>query len=234
MSTFLQLCQDFVKEYGISESGPSSVTGQTGMLADVVNWIAKSELIVQRKYLNWPHNETDKIITLSDGTNEYSLTDMSITDMGIWREDSFFINPGTVNYRTLTKMDYDEWFSGDYRLGVVTEDEPTRFIIKPGMALAFATTPDTTYTVWAKYFKVNTKMAANTTESTIPSQFHQIIIYRAAMFYAQYMGFPPGVYEESEKNYNIEMSLLEAHSFPEMQQLHTMSSTWDDPKVEVI
>ena len=42
---FLELAKRTSKECGISGEGPSSVAGQSGMNAKVVNWVRKREVI---------------------------------------------------------------------------------------------------------------------------------------------------------------------------------------------
>jgi len=235
MSTFLQQCKDFVKDNGISGSGPSTVVGQTGVFGDVVYWVDRANRAIQSLHNNWGFLEEDLVITLSDDTGDYSLSDMGLTDLGTWKEDSFIINPGTANKKVLKKYDFDKWITSDERAGTYTTQEPENFIIKrPDKALAFKPIPNGTFTVWAKYYKKPVAMTANTDESVIPSQFHDIILYRATMFYARHMGFPSKIYESANEDYKALLSSLESHSLPDSQMRHNIGASWENDRIETV
>ena len=50
---FLDLCQRLVQETGIADGGPATVTGQTGDMARVVDWINDSWLKIQSMRADW-------------------------------------------------------------------------------------------------------------------------------------------------------------------------------------
>lgn len=53
MATYLELCQSVRAQAGISGDGPSSVANQTGIMQDVVRWVAEAYAEIQTKYENW-------------------------------------------------------------------------------------------------------------------------------------------------------------------------------------
>ncbi len=51
--TFLELVQRTASECSVSLTGPSAVTGQTGRLGQVVNWVNSAWMDVQTRHDDW-------------------------------------------------------------------------------------------------------------------------------------------------------------------------------------
>jgi len=184
-STFLELCQLMRQECGVGGSGPSAVTGQTGMLAKLVSWVAAADMDICTKYLDWGFLHSEHSVPTVAGTKDVSAP----SDFGMWDEESFYLNRTTDQYQKLTPVDYFEWRDA-YRNGVKTNAKPTMVIIKPNKDLILEPPPDIEYTLTADYYKTATKMTANTSVSLIPTKFDRLIIARAKMWYAEHENAP--------------------------------------------
>jgi hypothetical protein len=214
-STFLALCQKFPVVTGVAGNIPQAVTGQTGILQKIVNWVADADTTIQGLYQNWNFLRTDgQVITLALGTSEYSLSTLGITDLITWDRKRFVLSPGTAGFVKLKEYDYSEWLDSNDRLGATASNvKPDRVVIKPENSLVFVGPPNDTYTVWASYYSAPTRLAANTDTSPIPTTFENIILYRAKMFYAEYYE-DWDLYKSAEKDYEAELVKLEAAQLP--------------------
>jgi hypothetical protein len=213
MSNFLTLCQKFQEKTGITGSAIASVVNQTGMNSRIVGWIADAAEDVESLWQDWGFLEGKATITLTSGTDEYSLSAMGITDYISWDKERFYINPGAATYRKLSIFPYEEWLDSRERLGVKTNDEPNKVTIKPDHSLVFMNVPDNTYTVWGRYFITPTRMTVNASTSLIPTTYELIIIRQAQMYYADYYE-DPELYNFAEKKYLDLLTRLEAAELP--------------------
>lgn len=185
MSTFLELVQDLQREVGASGDQISSVTGQTGENQRMVRWIQDADFYIQNRWLNWKFLWNQ--VQLNTVTGVVGLA--APTDLNFWDYKTFKINEGGVN-------DEDEpinFVEHDSIKGLIrdtTEAKPATVIVMPDRSLEFEPVPDQVYQIKADYFMKPTKMAANTDVSLIPEEYHQAILGRAMMLYANYEGAP--------------------------------------------
>lgn len=215
MSTYLTLCQKFRRQVGISGSGPTSVTSQTGMNEKIVEWIADADHWVQERWSDWSFLLVPKqIITVPAATNTRTLSDLSITDLARWVKDSFVSGPGADSYNKLSYQDYYEYLQSDRYLGADDTGTIDVVIINPtDNSLIFYPTPTAETTVWASYYKVPTRMSAGTDEPLFPDRFEQIAINRAKMYYSEYIE-DPALYQAAEIRVNELMTRLESVCLP--------------------
>jgi hypothetical protein len=192
MSTFLELCQDFREEAGITGSGPVSVIGQTGEMKRVVNWILKAYKDIQNKHRNWDFLRENFSFETIASTSTYLPTAVSLDELATWKQDTFRI------YRTATGVADEQWLRcwrwdelrDAYLIGPSRSQtgRPTEFAIKPDKSVVFWPAPDAVYTVTGEYFQRAQTMTANADEPLLPEQFHDIIKWRAMMYYGAYEG----------------------------------------------
>jgi hypothetical protein len=190
MANYLELCQKFRKVVGISGSGPATVTGQAGMEEKITIWIADADEVIQREWEDWSFLLQPKVvITATANVDTFTLGDLSITDLAKWRRNKFVRNPGTAQFKKLSyDMNYDEFLESDRYLGVAQTGVIERVIIRTSdNAVIFFPKPAVNTTVWGSYFKAPTRMSLDASVSAIPARFHDIIIYRAKMFYAEHL-----------------------------------------------
>ncbi len=215
---FLELCKRTRSECGIAGSGPSTVVGQAGDLLRVVNWVQQAYNEVCSKWDDWKYLFTEGFKTLVVDQVAYSIP----SDFGAWEEDSFYItdtNLGGTNTYKLVPIDYDV-----YRRDKTTWDEmphgmPTNFVILPDDSIKLFPKPDQQYRLDYEYFKAAPALSVNTDAPLIPSRWHEVIVYRAKMFWA---GFEESEteYKAAEVIFNSLMRELESHQLPSKDNMH--------------
>ena len=230
MSDFLTLCQKFQEKSGITGATIASVLNQTGMNLRMVNWVADADYDIQNLWQDWKFLEGFKVITTVADTDEYSLSALGLTDLVSWDKKRFYINPGTNSYRKLNDFPYDEWLESNYRLGVKVSKEPSQVVIKNDNSLVFIDKPDDAYTIWSRYFKAPTRLAANAETSAIPTFYELIIIHRAKMYAADYLENEE-MAATATSDYLAELTKLESAQLPD-QETRTRSA--NDPEDNMI
>ena len=227
--TYLELCQKFRRSVGIAGSGPTSVTGQTGIYELVVDWIADADQMIQEMWVDWAFLWATKTFTTTSGDNEYTLGDLSLSTgsaaLSEWDPSSFVVDP-TGSWGLLNLIEYRD-YRLNQKLGTVPTGKPNSVVIRPDSSIILYPTPDAAYTITADYQKRPTRMSANSDVSPIPSQFHDVIIYRAKMMYGEYEEAPE-VYQSAQVDFQAMMRVLEAHSLPQMHfQNRSDTSAYD-------
>lgn len=201
MSTYLQLSQAVCRECGIAggDSVPSAVTGQTGELERVTNWVADAWTEIQNKHPNWRwmrHGFTVNTVA-DDDTYAYgdvtdTTTSAAITRLGRWwvndPEDCAKIyltsaGVGTQGYLTFVPWEH---FKALYRLGTQNSGYPAHITIDPQNRLVLGPKPNGIYTVTGDYQRSAQTLSADANEPECPAQFHRIIVYRAMEDYGYF------------------------------------------------
>lgn len=217
MSTFLQLCQDLREEAGISGSGPVSVTGQTGEMLRIVNWIKKAYRDIQNLHANWDFLRNDfSFPTISD-TSTYAPTAVSLEELASWKKDSvraYLTATGVSDEQYLRKWDWpdfrDAYVFGNSR---TQPGKPTEFAIKPDKSMVLWPVPNAVYTVVGEYFKRAQSLSANSDEPLLPDEYHDILKWRGLMYYGAYEGAPE-VYALARDEYGRMLSELRRDQLP--------------------
>lgn len=233
MSTYLELCNKLRDLTGITGSSLNTTVSQTGMNKKITLFIADADEWLQKLYSDWKFLAETAIITTVSGTDEYTLSDLSITDLNIWDKDNFFINPGTADYRKLNNLLYDTWRKSNYRLGVKVSAEPTEFVIKPDNSLVFIDKPNAAYTIWADYYKKPARMTADDSTSSIPAQFEMAIIHKAKMYQAEYFE-DVSLYNSAKSDFVVEFDSLCANQLPYRSEKNISSNNPEEFRIVVV
>ena len=179
-STYLALCDKLRNEVGVPGT-ISSVTGQTGMFAKLITWIADADIDINNEWSDWGFLHA----SFSDETILATKDITAPTDLGLWDKDSFYLDYSSATYQKLKYLDYFIW-RDSYRNGVKTNDKPDFIIIKPDLDLILEPPPNDVYTITADYYKTATRMSDNSDVSLIPTRYDRIIIARAKIYYAEH------------------------------------------------
>lgn len=171
---FRALCQDLVKELGISGgTGPSTVLNQTGEYANVVRWIRDSSLWIDNLWRDWKYLWVEY-----DGT----LTGQSLTLPAVREVDrtSVWLNFGTSTARNLTWV---EWATmRGYRAGVTQLGTPVYFSVDPA-GVVWLDRPVTSQPIHLEYWKKPVTLTNDTDEPDLPEEYHRLIVCRAGIMY---------------------------------------------------
>lgn len=186
MSTFLELVQDLHTEVGAAGVAPTTVLNQTGEAKRLVNWIRRADIQVKRLWENWKFMRT----TYSQATTATVNTLAKPSGLKFWdvnNEDSTFrcLYNGDTDKSLIDVVEYD---SVKDEILDTDSGPPSRIIIMPDSSLLIEPTPDAAHTIYADYYVTaeSTKLAANDDVSVIPEEFHDVILARAMIFYANY------------------------------------------------
>ena len=210
MSNYLELVQQLHRDAGAAGAEPVAVTGLTGEAKRLANWIIQADNYVQLKWVNW------KFLRNSYSVATVASTATAAKPSGIryWDFKTFkIIEPGETDKNLFTAIEYDK-IKGD--ILDTTEDIPWRAIVMPDNSLRFEPIPDAAYTIEADYYAVPTLLAANSDISTIPPEFHQIILGRALLLYSNFESAPE-IKDQGEEIYVEQLALLENDQLPNQE-----------------
>jgi len=206
---FLELCQTARQECGIQGQGPSAVTNQSGVLKKIVDWVAKADLYIQSLHGDW-----DFLWEEFNGPTVPNSRDIAKpADLGMWDRESFSVDRGTEDGRSLTLIDFKE----DRRnYGERIANPPVEIVILPDGNLRLCCPADGIYSIDADYWKKPTVLSADASVPPYPLRFHWAIIERVKMyFYADQEAFE--LYKEAELRFNEWLNQLEANQLPGQQ-----------------
>ena len=175
--TFLELANQLLKETGVDDNGVASVSGQTGMQLKAVNWIIRAWRDIQNMrywHFLWQNG------TFTTVVGQQSYTPTLNPTLNAWVTDSVHINDGTqTSYLT-----HKPWAQWQQERLTVQSGKPSEFTIDPTDKLIFNTLPDAIYTIDFDYYRTPQILAANNDVPIMPSQFHDVILYKAMEYLA--------------------------------------------------
>lgn len=229
MSTFLELCTEFHRDLGMGGS-LSAVSGQTGMLSRVVNWIADADYKIKTSRGDWNFMWAEGTRTLALGTATYDPP----TLLGKFDVSSFWIDSGTDDAAPVSHVPYREYMHSHKHVNI-DADSPDFLTVRPDQKYTIVPTPDSATdgkVLSFDYWKVPTRLANNSDVSAIPLQFHEIIIWRAKMYHAAWRR-DNGSYAEAQTEFARMFLELVAHSSPS-QENEQMGAAVNPPVIEVV
>lgn len=212
--TFLELCQQFMAECGISGT-LTTVAGQTGEMLRVVSWVQQAwrELqgardwdFMRASYLN-----TGASYPFPQGTSFTTTYGQSVYPLGTTAGTTCMVNPSSFrkwdkySFRCYTtsntnktdeipieEIGYDRWRES-YMLGALrlVRTRPVTFAISPTKAICLGPPSNGNYTIEGDYW-VNPQVLV--LDDDVPlgllSEYHMIIVYKAMYKYASYEAAP--------------------------------------------
>jgi len=198
---FLQLVQRLSIECGIAGSGPTSVSGQSGMNLKLVNWTASAWNEIQGLHDSWGWMRQQFAFDTVASTGDYppisttnTLTGDALTDLRYWWKDTFRCQKkslGIVDQQWLVEWDY-QTFRNTYRFNLQIDGRPVVFAEKPnGKAIMLGQIPDAIYEITGEYQQYPQPFVDGTDEPGIPNEaLHLVIVYKAMQFYGLYEAAP--------------------------------------------
>jgi len=223
MSTFLQLAQQLRQEVGVSGTGPSAVTNQTGQEKDIVDYIAQAELYINSLWDDWKYLWTQYTSDILVGAT--SPANGMPSNLGKWDEGSFWLDYSTDDNIRLEYMDYYDWRE-NFRQGVKSNNVPSNVVIQPDDTLVIDPPADQVYSLTGEYWRIPTIMTAGGEVSPIPANLHRIIVVRAAMMWAAHEDAPE-ILQSASAEYIDLLDKLEARSLPHQSNRRKARATVD-------
>lgn len=236
MSTYLELVQELGTECGISGTGPSTVTGQSGELARLVLWIKDAYVEIQNRSggrWDWLRSEFTLNTTASDDNYSFgdatdSIDAATITRFSSWRLSDYRSPPriyltsaGVGGETWMTWTNYDYW-KNVYEIGTQNDGHSIHITVDPRDKIRLGPKPDADYTITGEYFKSAQILADDSDTPEMPTQFHKLIIYRAMEKYAAFESAPE-VMERAEREGGRLMRQLEVNQKPFIRKARTLA-----------
>ncbi len=210
MSTYLELLQQLHRDVGAAGTEPANVTGLTGEVKRLASYVKQADNYVQLKWVNWKYLRAE----YSEDTAASTATAAKPTGIRYWDFKTFkIIEPGETDKNPFNAIEYDK-IKAD--ILDTSEDIPWRAIVMPDNSLQFEPIPDDAYTIEADYYVVPTLLAASLDVSDIPPEFHQVIIGRALILYANFENAPE-FKDQGEEIYVEQLALLENDQLPNLE-----------------
>lgn len=184
--TYLELVQDLVREaVGLSGSGPTTTSGQSGDMLRAVGWIDRAYEDIQNLRADWRFLRRDVSFTTAAAQQSYEPA----SDIGEWKRGSFRVYPTAAGVASETPMAEYEWddFRATFLFGSTRtrQGRPTALGYGTDRSLLLWPIPDATgYTVVGEYYRAPHEMTADDDEPIMPTKYHRLIVWRALNFYA--------------------------------------------------
>lgn len=218
MATFLELCNKVRQEAGISGSGPSAVTGQTGQLKKVVDWTSRAWVSIQESRDDWRFlfldidfdTEAARAVYERDQIPGHTATPLKR-----------FVGKKVLAYpasESISQSRYVQYLSyQDYKHLYLTQPEtgrPRVWTIKPNGDALFYPTPNGVYTVAGmEGYALPQVLAANDDVPDIDANHHDVIVYRALMMFAGHEE-AQAIYSDASREFQTRMSAMERDYLP--------------------
>jgi len=204
------------QEAGIPGTGPTTVIGQTGELARVVDWILTAYEYVQNLHTTWYFLQTDFSFSTVASTQNYTKTTLSLDNLGAWKTDDVRVYSAVADETYLIYFPWSDFrFNYLYGSNRTLEGRPTVFTIKPDDSISLWPIPDAVYTVNGEYFKTAQTMTLDASEPLIPTAYQMIITWKALMLYGAYSG-DNLAYHHGQNEYQSILKKLELNQLPKM------------------
>jgi len=196
---FLQLAQKVREQAGISGDGPLAVTGQTAILAKIVNWVNEAWREIQGMSTEWWWLWNIHTFNTSSAKGDYTDAEMAITDkdrldrttVRIYKQSLGRTDEGFIPF-----IEYQAWLAR-YGAGTVDDNRPTCFTELPNGTTRFYPAPDDVYVVTFDYYRAITQMATNIDVPALPVRYHDLIWGVALRKYAEYDAAPE-IFEKAQ------------------------------------
>jgi hypothetical protein len=207
MSTYLELVQDLHNSVGAAGVAPATVTGLSGEAQRLATWVKRADSLIQLKWVNWKFLRTE----FSFATTASVATLSKPSGLRYWDHKTFMLTaPGETDKNSINVVEYDKI---KHEILDTSTGYPDRVIIMPGNDLKFEPVPDGAYTLYADYYVRPTLLAASADVSAIPEEFHDIILGRAMILYANFENAPE-IKDQGEEIYVEQLALLENDQLP--------------------
>lgn len=218
MSTFLELCVDLRREAGIAGTGPTATTSQAGELLRLVEWVNYAWVSIQNLSRDWLWMRASVTATTSASDGTYTTSDFGITEFGRWHPNSFRVYvtaTGQSDEQHMYYMDYDDFRNVyDFGSNASTTGRPFHFTIAPDKSIKVGPLPDSTgYTIKGDYQKRASELSGDSDTPELPTEYHQIIVWRALMLYGMFESAPE-VLAQAKGEYNSMLFGLRLNQLP--------------------
>lgn len=199
MASYLALVNLARRECGVS--GVDLATLQTGLTAEgrrFATWVADAWVDLQIEKADWEWMRKSFSFGLVPGVSTYDRATY-LPDCSDWKHDSFRAYTTAFGATDEQILPYMSWmtYRNVYQFGAMrtTTGRPVAAAIQPNKSLSVGPIPDVAYTVNGEYWRLPTKLVADTddpaaTGNDFPERFHMLLVYDVMQRYAEYESAP--------------------------------------------
>lgn len=195
---FLQLCQEVARESGtVQGTQPTSVTGQTGRLLEIVQWTSQAWDAIQGLHDQWLWMTKEFSALTTASSARYTDASWSLDNFRDWRRDEPYLNglyrphslyleaTGVADEGELLEIPWEQW-RFQYGRGSQTNQRPAFYAISPQREFCLGPIPDDEYRVLGEYWEGATSLSSNTDEPGMPARYHNAIVFGAIILLAEF------------------------------------------------
>lgn len=173
-------------------SGSPFITtaNQSGEMLRLVNWVIRANRDIQNKEREWNFLRQTFFFNTTATVQIYAPADAGIPLLQSWKLDSLRFYNAAVGTNREQWMIFVQWedFRDLYLIGANrgVQGPPRFFAIQPNKSIIFWPIPDDIYTIDGEYFIYEQPLVNDSDVPLFPQQFHDVIMFRALMWYAAY------------------------------------------------
>lgn len=185
--TFLELCQELVGEFGLAGgTGPTSVTGNTGELANVARWIRDATLDLDNRWEDWRYLWLPYFGTLPAQVTFPTPVSQPGVMVRRWQTHVLryrTLDPLGTTYTPIPYMAFQN-FQARYDPDIATAGPPSVYTVLPDNSILFDKPADQSYQIKGAFYRVPPILTADLDVPLLPAIYHRIIRVRALKYYA--------------------------------------------------
>ena len=182
--TYLELCARANQMAGL-QGTITAVASVTGYQQNLVDYVAEAYEDLQNMRTDWRFMRSNVTFNTVQGTTEYSLSTIGITDHGRWLDNIAYADSNGYLIR-LRPQNYDRFLLEE--TGNTVQSKPFKYTEDPVDRHLYINEPDGVYAITAHYMTKAVVLALDADVPLLPSQFHLLIAYLGAMKMANFMG----------------------------------------------
>lgn len=212
---FLQLVNRLKRKSGSTGQAIPTLVNQVEEVNKLADFINEAWMDIQLSREDWLWMRGSASCVTTAGQATYSpVTDFLLTDFANWETSTFrnYLTSAGVNSEIRTDwIGYDQW-RDVYQFGATRDmrTQPIEITVTPNMSIGLGPSPAAGYTITGDYYKVATELVADIDTPAMPAQYHQLIVYRAMMFYGMAEAATE-VYQEGAAEFRRMMTMLTSY-----------------------
>lgn len=207
---YLDLCKRLRQEAGMSGSGPSAVTGQTGEMKRVVDWVAQAWLEIQNSRPDWRFMRVSFDVAISAGSASIIVSStVSHPD----KKSMIAVDAG--GRWPLEYLEPEDFAWLERRNGTQT-GKPQYVSMDSDGTIRFMPRPSEAFNLMGEYFRTPQALSANTDVPLMPERYHMMIVY-LAMTYAGAEAEASNLYQDGLLKYERALDDLMMSQLPTLR-----------------
>lgn len=205
---FLELCKRVRQDSGVTGEGPPSVNAQTGILSRIVNWTKRANSELQ--------NGQDWLFLRRVKAAQLIASERSYTPAMLGLEPIRKLTTVFLNGNKLEVVNYSDWLSNLPRFSKGDVGTPQSITLDDAGNVQFYPVPNAPFDVTFIYQRKAIQLKENTDTPAFDEEFHEAIVCKALVFYADYEE-DMYRYQRASLEFDRWESLMAHHYLPQIQ-----------------